>query len=397
MIKIVQVSVRYSEGGAAQIARSIHEKTILNGGESKFFYGYSKNINLSSRAGNNEFMLGNKSNVLLNYISYKIINKDIFSPSAGMYQKYCDFVKNSDVLHLHAIHSYFSPIEKIIYPAIKYRKKIVWTMHDHWLATGRCAFLDGCNAWLDGCGNCSSKNNYPPAFFDLSRTMKIQKKKILESIYDLTTYVSPSKHLARDIVSSGIGIEDIKIIPNSIDESLEKIIKNNTSKKNINFNNKLPIGFVVANDLSYDGKTKRDIVDSIIGMGVCNIVTAGKNSPFHGPNVINFGEVKDREEMLSIYNSVDFMLFTSTVDNFPLVICESLCSGVPVVATKSNASLEVLDYVGEKVCDSLEDLLIYIREKKYLTNKAALSNLALAVFNSNLMYKNYEKIFYEKY
>lgn len=45
---------------------------------------------------------------------------------------------------------------------------------------------------------------------------------------------------------------------------------------------------------------------------------------------------------MSALNEMDALVFSSRVDNYPLILCEALSIGVPVIATHSEAAQEVL-------------------------------------------------------
>ena len=76
--------------------------------------------------------------------------------------------------------------------------------------------------------------------------------------------------------------------------------------------------------------------------------TFGKFSPFNGPNVVNHGYMTDKKALMSQLNEMDSLVFSSQVDNYPLILCEALSIGVPVIATQSEAADEVLRKVGGK-------------------------------------------------
>jgi glycosyltransferase involved in cell wall biosynthesis len=47
---------------------------------------------------------------------------------------------------------------------------------------------------------------------------------------------------------------------------------------------------------------------------------------------VPLGHVEDRKSFRSLYEQIDFLLHPSLLDNFPLLIQESLAQGCPVVA-----------------------------------------------------------------
>jgi glycosyltransferase involved in cell wall biosynthesis len=60
----------------------------------------------------------------------------------------------------------------------------------------------------------------------------------------------------------------------------------------------------------------------------------GRNFPerLRSPRVVPLGHVEDRKSFRSLYEQIDFLLHPSLLDNFPLLIQESLAQGCPVVA-----------------------------------------------------------------
>jgi len=60
----------------------------------------------------------------------------------------------------------------------------------------------------------------------------------------------------------------------------------------------------------------------------------GRNFPerLRSPRVVPLGHVEDRQSFRNLYDQIDFLLHPSLLDNFPLLIQESLAQGCPVVA-----------------------------------------------------------------
>ncbi len=56
--------------------------------------------------------------------------------------------------------------------------------------------------------------------------------------------------------------------------------------------------------------------------------TFGKFSPFTAGNVVNHGFETDKRKLMSALNQMDALVFSSRVDNYPLILCEALSIGV---------------------------------------------------------------------
>ncbi len=65
---------------------------------------------------------------------------------------------------------------------------------------------------------------------------------------------------------------------------------------------------------------------------------------------------------MSALNQMDALVFSSRVDNYPLILCEALSIGVPVIATHSDAAREVLQSGGKTVSE--EEVLQLVQLSK---------------------------------
>ena len=72
--------------------------------------------------------------------------------------------------------------------------------------------------------------------------------------------------------------------------------------------------------------------------------------------MVNHGFETDKRKLMSALNGMDALVFSSRVDNYPLILCEALSIGVPVIATHSDAAREVLEKSGGKTFSENEVL-----------------------------------------
>jgi putative colanic acid biosynthesis glycosyltransferase len=93
------------------------------------------------------------------------------------------------------------------------------------------------------------------------------------------------------------------------------------------------------------------------------------------------------------------MLFTSKVDNFPLVIGESLVLGTPVIATKSEAANEVLSLVDGLSVESTDEVTRLINNKAVLNHLYGIDEIdilkkkSLEAFSGTTMLKRYIELY----
>lgn len=395
-MRVLHISVRLNEGGAARIALDLHSRSLDKKIDSYFCYGYGKWTlkNPFQKAVKQVSKCAGSLSVLLNFLIHKFIGIDPIEPTGKWKYKIMSEIDKSDIVHLHVIHSYYLPYKWLFEYLIKKDKKIVWTIHDYWALTGRCASLDNCMNYKSKCGNCKTHKNYPPSIFDFSKYEYKRKENYINSVAKNLTMVCVSEHLASEHRRKYPNI-DVRVILNGVDKEFERILKNT---KVVQSDSKKKKVLVIANDLSYAHKTDRKIVEAIVHNNEIELHTVGKNSPFNYPGVVNHGPINSRDELSQIYLDMDCMVFTSTVDTFGLVIIESLLFGVPVIALTSDASKEVLNYLGARTLLKKEMLSFDIEEVWSLyeqKSKETLQNAALNLFSGDKMFNDYLEVYHK--
>ena len=100
-----------------------------------------------------------------------------------------------DLIHLHSLCDNYLNISLFFRFLKKSQIPVVWTLHDIWPFTGRCA-KSLCDKWKSGCGNCPHLDFGPPSlFFDNSAYVWKKRERLYNSL-DTITFVTPSKWLA---------------------------------------------------------------------------------------------------------------------------------------------------------------------------------------------------------
>ncbi len=190
-------------------------------------------------------------------------------------------------------------------------------------------------------------------------------------------FVSPSQHVAQAF-NHIYGAGRCQIINNGIDVATESILAELPPPSPSGGAPKIA---VVAHDLRYDGKTRQQLVRDIVALGDgVEVHTFGKFSPFEGANVVNHGFLTDKKQLMNELNQMDALLFTSRVDNYPLILCEALSIGVPVIATHSDAAREVLQKSGGRTVDEQEALALAQQHREQIA--AAIFGMPLAQFKA---------------
>ena len=378
-MNIMQFNVRLAEGGAAGVALDLHQRALQKGLASRFVYGYGKGGKKSVSHDNYPHVYKQTARLtsVANIALFRLFNRDVFGNLNNLYRT----VSRTDgpvVLHFHVLHSYWLNLDEVVDFCHKLKEnkrdvRFVWTLHDHWSVTGRCAFLDGCEEWKRGCSKCPTLSNYPPVKIDRARLLVGSKRQLFREMIGLgCQFISPSQHVAQAF-NRLYGEGHCQIINNGIDVATEAILAEMAPQSATGSKPKIA---VVAHDLRYDGQTNQQLVRDIIALGdSVEVHTFGKFSPFSGSNVINHGFLTDKRQLMSELNQLDALLFTSREDNYPLILCEALSIGVPVIATPSEAAQEVLDKSGGRTVTA-EEALILAQQPK--------ADIAQAIFGTTL-------------
>ena len=343
-MKVLQVNVRLQEGGAARIALDLHRQLLNAGVESRFAYGWGEKGGKSSAevCVPHSFQVGQQAQVASNMLLHKVAGIDCVQPFGVSRKRFLEAILWADVVHLHVVHSYFVPFNWLVKALVRAAKPVVWTAHDYWLLTGRCAFTEGCEGWRKDCGTCPTQNNYPSAYLDFSAAQFRAKRKLLAELGSLLHVVAPSEFVAQAI-RAGLPNVRVSVIPNWIDSEFEAALSEmplSTSPLSPT-TEKIKV-IVIANDLSDTTKVDRELINKLLEIRHIELHTVGKNSPFSGLRVLNHGRITQRKRMVEIISATDVALFTSEKDTFGLVMIEALACGIPVFAVDSLAAKEVL-------------------------------------------------------
>ena len=251
-----------------------------------------------------------------------------------------------DILHLHNIHDSYINIPLLFKYIKKKNIKVIWTLHDCWAVTGKCAYFtyNQCNKWKTGCGHCKNLSVYPPAKVDRTKTMWKLKKQWFTGVQDLTI-VTPSKWLANLVKQSFLKEYPVQVINNGIDLDIFKPTPSDIRERfGIMGEVKLLLG--VAFDWGiYKGldvfirlANELDENYAIVLVGVTDDIS------FKLPKrIITIKRTQNKEELAQLYTAADYLINPTREDNFPTVNIEALACGTPVITFNTNGSPEIID------------------------------------------------------
>ena len=327
------VNTEFDRGGAAQIARtlfqSLNQKSEFEG---YFAYGRGKKIN-------------DEGAIRFAYLP-EVYFQGLLTRCFGL-QGYGSWFSTKrlekiiikekfDLIHLHNIHGYYLNLDFIKFLG-KLDIPVVWTLHDGWALTGRCAYLFDCEKWKDGCEKCSDLNRYPKTFIDSTSFMWKKKKNYFSSGWN-PVIVCPSQWLADRVKESYLKDYQVKVVPNAVDIEVFKSKNKNSIREKYGIPIRKKIILCLAADFEDERKGIKYFFESLKYITTKNwmVVTAGKVVNYDKIKEVDFeirqmGYIKDKNEISDIYNIADIFCISSLDDNFPTTVLEALACGVPVV------------------------------------------------------------------
>jgi glycosyltransferase involved in cell wall biosynthesis len=299
--------------------------------------------------------------------------------------------RDYDLIHLHWINKGFINIGHLR----KISKPIVWTCHDIWPVTGGCHLTFGCENYKLQCGNCPFLKH--PDQKDISFRQHVKKQATYQGLN--MTFVSPSSWMLKNTTGSSLGTGHKHVlINNGIDTS---IFKYNPRERT---NTKFVVGFVAAN-LNDGNKSLHRLVEAlslIPGKQDYKLLLAGRQKqPFAFDIPVEYEVIQDADtsqKMADLYQQMDVLAVTSTLETFPTTLMEAACCGVSGVGFDVGGIREILEACGGSVIPpfdvaGLSNSIHLIRSQSY--NRKELSIKSSGIFGIQQTVSSYQNLYKE--
>lgn len=364
-MRIVQINVNYGFGSTGIIVRDLQKKCIQNGIDCEVIYSVADGIVENAyQIGN---LVSNKVHALLSRICGKQGYFSFFSTIRLLYhlQK-----KKIDVIHLHNLHSGYINLPILLkYTAIN-NIAVVVTLHDCWFYTGGCCHYTnvGCLRWLDKCGSCPKRKQEVKALLIDGTVSTLRDRYHLFGAIKNLYVVGVSQWIINEANQTVFKNAHCKTIHNGVDVDFFHPT-NSDIRKRLNLDDKFVIlapsnkWFLDENREIFDYFALRltsDMRILFIGNGCDESRLTDK--------MINCGFISSREEIRSIYSSVDVMINCTREESLSLLNVEVQACGTPVITFSNTGVKETVDdRCGFAVEDgnpkALWDSMIQIKKK----------------------------------
>jgi len=391
-LNVLQVSVRLSEGGAAGVARTIASELTSRGMGSAFAYGYGPHGLESPLA--DEFdstRLTARPIAALNQVSYSLRGKDTNLQSPKSRAEFRNRLRSADVVHLHIIHSYFIGIDTLVDELLAAGKPVVWTLHDQWAMTGRCAQPGDCRLWASGCQVCPSLTAYPPAKIDRAARRWSERRDSIERLRKgvPTALVACANWLQEEAIAAHL--PNVVSVRNSVDREFWSRTSHTPRSRPLASGSR---NLFVCRDLRDPVKIDWDLLQRVAETEGQSLTIVGDDAP----RIITGAEfvpaISERSALADVYAGHDRLLFTSKVDYYPLTIAEAITAGVEVFAIRSRAAEEFQGNPLLRIFDNSQEMLESILVPRAEMTEDELSS-ARGMFDPTVMADAYVAIYRE--
>ncbi|MGM9712627.1 MAG: glycosyltransferase family 4 protein [Prevotella sp.] len=242
--------------------------------------------------------------------------------------------RSADVIHLHWINQGMLSL-KTIRRIIDSGKRVVWTMHDAWAATGICHLTMGCDHFMRECGDCQYLRLRGAA--DLSH--RVWKKKQALYADHRMTFVTCSRWLRGEAMrSSLLAGQDVRVVPNPIDTAFYAPQDKASSRDALRLPHDKKLLLFVAQSVSNPYKGMDYLVEAIkmtgdedIELVMLGSRETGISERLEGTRVHAMGYISDPDTIRKAYSAADAFVLPSLSENLPNTIMEAMACGTPCV------------------------------------------------------------------
>ncbi|MBI2806735.1 MAG: glycosyltransferase [Planctomycetes bacterium] len=215
---------------------------------------------------------------------------------------------------------------------------VVWTLHDMWSFTGRCAYSYDCEKFITGCDvSCPTPDEAPALAPERIQSAWEQRRSLYARHVEDLVIVTPSRWLASQARRGMLARHRIEVIPYGLDTSLFAPGLREDARRQLRIKPAGPVLLVAAADLT-ERRKGAAILPALwkqIEPRSLTILTMGRGAITIDDPLIEvhaLGYLNDDLAKTLAYRAADLLLHPAPVDNFPNVVLEAMACGTPTVA-----------------------------------------------------------------
>ncbi|WP_338668968.1 glycosyltransferase [Pseudodesulfovibrio methanolicus] len=214
------------------------------------------------------------------------------------------------------------------------RVPTVWTLHDTWSFTGRCAYLDGCSLFRDGCDErCPTTGEYPflrPGGVSAEFSRKAGVLRVSPGL----AAAAPSRWMA-ELAACGLWRgREVRLLPNCLDTAAYAPGDRAEARRALGLAVEGRVLLLCAANFGDPRKGVGMAREALKRLGApLTLLVMGRADDLPdlpGVTVKRLGFVADQARQIMAYRAADAMLHPALQDNLPNTVLESLACGTPV-------------------------------------------------------------------
>ena len=336
-MKIVMLSDVETSGGAAIAASRLATAFALSGHDVTRIVGWSQQGSFpwkteTLRVANN----------FTRRIARKILPVPLFEKQLS--NNLCTHLDRSlirlkpDLINIHNLHSCFPQGWRAdLIRVCAAHAPTIWTLHDMWSFTGRCAYSYDCDKFISGCDDlCPTPDEYPVLAPAKIHNAWKERQKLFQTETTLIG-VTPSQWLATQAKHGFWKHRDVRIIPNGLPLNRFRPVDRDFARKQFGIqDSRTPVLLMVGHSFSDRRKGTTLLLKALQQLkSSLTVITIGSNPPvfeIEGVKQISPGYVENDETKVLAYNAADIFVHPSLMENQPNVVVESIACGTPVAA-----------------------------------------------------------------
>ncbi len=316
--------------------------------------------------------------------------------------------RHADVIHMHNMHGYYFNLLTI--PFLMRQKPVVWTFHDMWPFTGKCAHAFECDRYTRSCGCCPYLLDHPKLPRDTTR-FHLSLKKVL---YGKRPFhiISPSEWLRSHIEKSFLKNHPVTVIPSPVNTKVFYPEEKQIARERLSIpQHKKVLLFVAGWIKSAPNKGvkflketlhtlynhREDLFTLVVGR-LENQTVLGKQ--YAG---IETGWIEDLNLMRACYAAADIFISPTTAENSSCTIAEAMaCGTVPVAFAVGGVPEQIVQketgiLVQLNDTHNLIGVINYLLDHEQERNRMAQASTIRAQnnFSMNLIVEKYLRVYQE--
>ncbi|OUX50264.1 MAG: hypothetical protein CBE43_07520 [Rhodopirellula sp. TMED283] len=242
--------------------------------------------------------------------------------------------QSNDIIHLHWVAKFIDYTS--FFQSLPKNQPVIWTLHDMNPFTGGCHFTEGCEQFVQHCGNCPQLPNCGPD--DISRHAFSTK---MQALRDVNLHVVTVSHWMTEQSKKSPIFEQAQAfhhIPYGLAMDVFKPVNKNEAREQLGIDKEAFVFSFGAADIRNRRKGLAPLLKSLEVISdfpnTLGMMFGGGDIPNveHAlPELRMMGFIRDVKQMVLIHSACDVFVMPSLEDNLPFTCLEALATGIPVV------------------------------------------------------------------